>query len=571
MSTITTTISNETEQYRTGYVDIGGKTHFSQHKLIERIRQYQNKTYPTGKVSKDGDYKYWVDIVTPRVNDNVKNLRFESKNILPFSIAPQVDFAPVFVLRASLVNWMRDHRKDEEIQEVLYTFCDDGNILWKKCGKDYEITDPDNTFITNQTARTVDETSIIHRTEMTQSDLRAKSEWKNIEDVIAECGVKQRVIEKNGTPIETSNLIYEIYERNGEVSEKTLFEAQGKKNGDENKFVLARIIVALHTNTEKSRVLFAEAFPDGKKMSDYYIEAHYGAYKGRWWREGLREILFDQQFRSNEIAQQIARGLEWASKVVFKDENPQLFNNIKTQITNGRIIKSATLQQVEVRMQGFDQLLADWNRNLETADKLANSYEIVSGESLGASVPFRMGALLDQNANKLFVHLRSKFGVPYARVFETFILPEMVKDISAKEIINLTGDDEMIVEFKKILVQSWYLDNLAKIGPHTPEMAEQLKALKMSEIQEPMIANTREIWKGVLPRLHVTITGDNFANTETLQTISSMLQFEQDPVRRAFLMDYIYRSKNIPIPPEVQQLQQQQAPQQVPTNEPLTV
>jgi hypothetical protein len=68
----------------------------------------------------------------------------------------------------------------------------------------------------------------------------------------------------------------------------------------------------------------------------------------------------------------------------------------------------------------------------------------------------------------------------------------------------------------------------------------------------------------VLKRLHVTITGDNFGNTEALQTIGSMLQFEQDPIRRAFLMDYIYRSKNIPIPPQVQQPQPEQGQPQGP-------
>ena len=125
----------------------------------------------------------------------------------------------------------------------------------------------------------------------------------------------------------------------------------------------------------------------------------------------MYQLLFDVQTRANEIGNQIARGLEWASKTVFRSSDKVIAQNILTDLSNGDIIKSNDLQQIETRMQGLDQLIADWNRNLQVADQLANSFEIVTGEAMPSGTPFRMGALLNVNATKLFDFIREKLGL----------------------------------------------------------------------------------------------------------------------------------------------------------------
>lgn len=558
-------ILTEVETYKTQVVQVGEHdAQYSQYKLVRRIRLFQNRIYPNGKVSADGSYKGWYDIIHPAVNNEVKNLRFESRNILPFSTAPVQDFAPVFILIAAMAEYNRDNGIDEELNDTVEMFSGMGNILWKDCGDEYEICDFENTYITNQTAKTVDDTAIIQRAQYTQSQLRAKTEWKNVEHVIADCGKKERKQTGDTTEVESTSPLYTLYERNGEVSEKELYEAQGKEGGDDTKYLLARIIVAADDYVGgKKYVVFAEPFPKNKKMSDVFIEAHRGPYKGKWFREGLYELLFDYQYRINEIGQQITSGLEWASKAIFKDENPQFFNNIKTQLKNGRVIKSSTLSQVDVRMQGIDQLIADYNRIKQMADAVSNSLEVVTGESMPSGMPFRMGQLLDTNANKLYTHLRGKFGIGYAQVFRRFVITKMVKELKGKDIIRVTGSKEILDRFRTTAVDSWYLQNLARIGPHTKEMADELKKEKLAELErtEPMIQNTKKIWDGVLPRIHVTITGENYNESANMQTVGSLLQFEDDPTRRAFLLDSIYAAKGIAIPPkpapQPQEMQQQ--------------
>jgi hypothetical protein len=549
-------IRAEIDDYLGGTAQISDGVMFSQHKLYKRISIFKNRHFPKGKMTDLGEYKYWFDIIQPRINNEMKNLRFGSKNILPFSVNPIGDFAAVFTLNAALGEWMWNTGREEELIDSIERFSGEGNVLFKKVKGGYETCDFDNTFIINQSAKTVNETPIVQRAQLTQSELRAKAGvYKNVDKVIEKCGNKFFKKSPRSGQMATTSPMYEIFERNGEISEAALFEARGQQGGDETKYLLARVVVAGMANDkdEERFVLFAE--PLKGKMSDYFVEAHRGPYKGRWWREGLYEMLMDHQYRANEIGNQLARGLDWASKVIFKDDSPEIVQNVRTDLQNGDTIRSANMSQVEVRMQGLDQLIADWNRLMEDADRIANSFEVIQGQSLPSGTAFQLGNLLDNNASKLFVMLRGKLGHAYARVYKDFVLPELVKDIKAKDIIRVTGNSDFIDRFRQIAVEGWYLKNLAKIGPHTSDMAKALKEAKLEELSqtEPLIENAKELWDGILSRTRVTITGENYDVSENLQTIASVLTFEQDPVRRAFLLDTIYAAKGIPVPPAVQQ------------------
>jgi len=573
---IINTIEEEINDYLNTTVDIAeGVGGYSQYKLVRRITLFKNRIYPNGKTDKQGKYKYWFDIQGPRINSEVKNIQVDTKNFLAFSTQPVRDFTAVFLANARMREFLWDTGRAEELNEVAEQFSGDGNVLFKKVKGGYEVCDSSNTYIINQTAKTVDETPIIERHELTQSELvQKRSVWKNIDDVIEYCQNRSFSATERATAKATTNPHYEIYERNGEVSEQELFEAQGKEGGDEKKYVLAKIVVAGLKKGEGDHkyILFAEALSG--EMSDTYIESHRGPYKGKWWREGLYELLFDHQVRANEIGNQIARGLEWSSKAVFRSSESIAANNILTDIQNGNIIRSSDLQQVEVRMQGFDQLIADWNRLMADADRIANSFEIVQGET-PAGTPFRLGALMDQNAGKLFVFLRQKLTIPYKEIFKKWILPELLKDIKTKDVIRLTGDPEMIKQLRRMQAENWFVRNLIYMGPEAalPEIRDALIEQKVKELgdKEPLLENDKKFWENVLPRLHITITGENMDLTEQLNTLASLIQYETDPARRAFLLDRVYKIKGLDVPPPPQptaQPVQTGNPQAFPTKQP---
>ena len=554
-STLFSRIESEISMYLSRRIELSEGVFFSQHKTINRIYKFKNRDLSGSKINADLTYDYYFDIISPRADSEVKNLRFDTKHILVFSQNPRRDFPAVFIANASLKSWMAENGEDDKLKAAVEEFVGNGNIGFKRIDGGYEIVDPLNTYITQQQAETVDDTDIIERHEMTASELKSMKPWEHVDEVIKELGGKSFKTSALTTSSETTSNQFEVFEFTGEVSEKEFNEAKGLESGDEHKYFLAKVIVAglKEGGTGEKYTLFAEKLKG--KMSDHYIYAHRGRYEGRFWRVGMYELLFDHQIRANEIGNQLASGLGWSSKVIFKSKDPSVLQNIRADVENGDVIITDDLDQVSVRMQGMDQLIADWNRVMMDADRLSNSLEVTRGESLPAGTPFRMGMLLDQNAGKMFTLLRQKITLPYKRVFREWVIPQLVKDLTGKDVIQLVGEVDFLDQLREIMAENWYAQNLVQIGPHTKKVAEAIKAEKLDELRrvDPVIENTKEIWHGVLPRLFVTITGENSDLQDQLQDLISLMSFEQDPTRIAWMLDTIYKSRGIPIPPRQEQ------------------
>ena len=563
-------IETEINSYLSKKIELSEGVFFSQYKTISRIYKFRNRDLSGTKINADLSYDYYFDIISPRTDSEVKNLRFDTKHILAFSQNPRKDFPAVFIANASLKSWMAENGEDEKLKSAVEEFSANGNIGFKKVAGGYETTDPLNTYITNQRAERIDDTDIIERHEMTASQLLSMKDWDKdeIKKTIASCGNKSFSATSMTTPTDTTAKRYEVYEFTGEISEKEYKECINEEvlEDDENKYILAKIIIAglNSAGTGEKYILFAEKMKVGDKLSNHYIYAHRGRYDGRFWRVGMYELLFDHQIRANEIGNQLARGLEWASKVIFRSKDSKVLQNIRADIDNGDVIITEDLSQVDVRMRGMDQLIADWNRLNSDADRLSNSLEIVRGENLPSGTPFRMGVLLDQNAGKMFQLLRQKITLPYKRVFREWVLPELFKYLKGEKIFRLVGETDILDQLREIMVESWYAKNLIAIGPHTKEIADTIKAEKLDQLRkvDPVIENVDKIWKGVLPRIFITITGENSDIQDQIQDLIALVKMESDPERVAWILDTIYKARGIPIPPKKEEAPPEMQPEE---------
>lgn len=553
------TIKTELTKYLFESVETDAGGLYSEYKLKQRIYNFKYRRYPTGKVNDLGEYEYWFDEIMPRVNNEVKNLRIDSKYFMFWSKNPIGDFPAVFIANTSLQEFLEETNRAEEFKSATEDFSADGNLLFRKTAKGYEKCDMVNTFLTNTLAKTVDQTAIIERFYLTQTELRQKKGlYKNVDKVIKDCAgdtFSPSPLMVSSESVKTSPL-YEIYRRTGEVSEAALFKAQGKEGGDPDKFVLAMIIVSGLSSGGGGHeyVLYAEELKG--KMSDHFKEAHRGPYKGRWWREGLYELLFDQQTAYNDITNDIMRAIPWNTSVILRSTDTRTLQNIRHALERGTILNSADLQQVQLQARTVEALSMR-NEIIKSMDAIANSYEVVVGVTPASGVPLGTTQMMNENANKTFDFLRAKLAICYRYVYKEDVLPKLVKNLKGKDIIRLTGSSRFIDEFRRLAATAWFNNNLAVVGPHTPEMRDALieeKIIEMSD-KDPMIENSAEIWKEVLPRINVTIVGENY-NTSEQDVVLQMLQFETDPIRRAWLTDYIYASRGIPVPPPVSNLPQ---------------
>lgn len=549
-------LTREINNYLSQRIEISEGVFFSQYQTIKRIMKFKNRDLSGSKITEDLRYDYHFDIISPRVDSEVRNMRFDTKDIVIFSQNPTGDFPVVFIANAKLKEWMMNNGEDDKLKDVVEEFSSNGNILFKKVKGGYETTDPLNTYVTNQKAKDINDTALVERHEMTASDLTAMTGWDHVNDVIENsANITFFTATANTSTIDTAIKHYEIYEYTGEISEKEFNALKNIKDGDENKFFLAKVIVAglTKSNTTEKYTMFAEKLKG--TMADWYMDAHRGRYEGRFWRVGIYELLFDHQIRANEIANDIAAGLEWASKVIFKTSDASILQNIRADMDNGDVIRhsqNGEIMQLDVRLHNLDQLIADWNRVLQDADTLSNSTTIVRGEGAPSGMPFRSLSLMNDNATATYMSLRQKLTLPYRRVFREWILPPFLQHLKGEDIFRLTGDDAMVDRFRQVIVNSWYLQNLVKIGYHTQDVAEQIKAEKLKELEDldPTLKNSPEVWKNVHPRLFVTIKGDKSDASEDTHDIMVFLTLEDDPNRRNWLLDRAYAISGMPIPPK---------------------
>lgn len=546
------TIENEIQDFLTGSIPTAIGNLFSQRKLVERIVRFANKQYPGGNLDSQGNYIYWYDHIGPGIDSETKNIDFDTKDINVYSEQPE-DSGLMHILESGLREYNKETEQAVEINNAVEECSGWGNVVWKEykgSKRGYARVDLTNFYITNQAARTLDDTVCIERHIFTQSKLRKKKGiWKNVEETIKNSRMNAYEQTKEGVWVdEKATPFYELYERNGEISLAQLKEAQGKKWSfkDEEEYTLAKIIVASKGQNTKGEdyILFAEKM---KKMP--YKEYHRGAYKGRWWREGHYELKFDIQVRLNEIGNTIANGLRWSGHTIFYGEDKIIAKNLMTDLRNGDYIRTKIIKQVATRMEGFDQLATEWNRLVDLGNRIVNSLEIVQGE-LGPSGTTAFATNLSNiNANKLYGFIREKLCLAVKSVYEDWVIPDkVIPELKTKDIIRLTGSTEYLQKYYEMAVEGWYKKNLLALGPHSPEIAEAIKAEKIEELKrnpEAMIKAVKNMWDNAKPRINVTITGENTNIQEDLQKYQMGIQLEADPLRRSALIDKFFNKLGI--------------------------
>ena len=177
----------EIQQYLTELVDDGNGHSFSQYKITRRISLFENHIYPTGKFDSQGNYKYWFDIQGPRIDAEVKNVDFDTKDPYVYSDRKNDDLACI-VCNLRLREYLKETGQAEEINSAIEEGSGWGNVVWKKVKKTYERMDLRNFYVINQTARTLDDTPTIERHQLGASTLRENSEvWENVDKVLEEC------------------------------------------------------------------------------------------------------------------------------------------------------------------------------------------------------------------------------------------------------------------------------------------------------------------------------------------------------------------------------------------------
>src|SRR3990167_2217287 len=173
--TIIKRITEELDSYNTGIVYIAESIPFSAWKLIRRIGWFKNHHYPTGKFDSQHNIKYWFDIISPRVDSEVKNIDLDSKDPRLESDS-QEDAGRLLIANARLSQYLRETGQAAKFNEMVERGTEWGNLVAKKVKEGYKLMELDNFMVLNQTAETLEDSDVIEMEVYTPIDMRKKKE-----------------------------------------------------------------------------------------------------------------------------------------------------------------------------------------------------------------------------------------------------------------------------------------------------------------------------------------------------------------------------------------------------------
>lgn len=547
-------IINEVNNFESKEIDLSDKKKFNQYQTIQTILTHQNKGFLTPLAPGQEDDREFYDIITPMIETGVVNIDLDVNHIDTYTDNSEHRAHELFS-KAVVSRFANQTNQGTVLNDNAYQFIDDGNLIVRKVegAEIYRPVLPQNLIIVDPSARTLEDTAVIERCPMSQTEVRAIKGWDNAEDLFNYCNLSDSDL----TPY------YEIFYYYGELSKKLLgyvkketHNVQYKyQKGDNNNYIPCVVVVARAkkgVRNEKNEevpgfVMFAEeSKPQTIKVTRKleikrykpYESARLGKFNGRFWGEGYREVGIPYQNRANELGNQIREIMKLASKMVFWSSDENIAGkNVISAIRNGQILLAKDLNLLNNVFPNLSLFAEEWNRNISEAKNALKAFEAASGEAMPSSTSATAIVVQNNAIGKYFDYKRERFGLLLSVIYKRWVLPTLLKDIEEDEISELTGDKDFLDEIITAYVKGYILLNDIKYQALNNGMVYQegLDFL-IEKYKDEMMKNrkfyskiTKNFFKDIEVFVGINVTGEGFNKQARVSNILKMLEFESDP------------------------------------------
>lgn len=504
---------------------------FNQYQTIRRIEFYTSSRYLTGFQNRDsrGRIKPFYNITNYRVNIATRATDLDTKDIQIVADAPK--FTPIsFLLQKEVYNWMKDVNFAKTLNEMGFTRAKYGGVLVKKCIEYNEETKEDDLEIEVVDWRNVitdpidPDDFVIEKHYMSPEDLSEKIDvWDNVEEAID-------IANKS-----TDNTVT-VYEMTGSFPE-TAYDGEGS----DYVYKIQKFFI-LKSGKAKHSILYHE-FLDGEQ----YMYLAWEQVPGRGLGRGIVEDGFEAQMWTNDAVVREKEAMELGSKIIFKTTDPDIQNNVLSEVENGQVIKLkqgndfSIANTITNALPEFHRQVDAWNSQYERS---SSTYGAISGETMPSNTPYRSVAILNQEATSMFDYRREEMGIFLTEMFTDWIIPYLLKKLSKGHILRA----EFTPEELKAIDDSYanYMANeevTKKILSGTPIYAEDYpiyaNAIK-EDLKKTKAHRFLEIPKGIYKdfnaKVTIVTTGEQKNKAVVLETLNNLLitvakapQILQDP------------------------------------------
>lgn len=256
---------------------------------------------------------------------------------------------------------------------------------------------------------------------------------------------------------------------------------------------------------------------------------------GRWLGLGNTEMLIPLQIRINELVNRFFMALRMGSLHLFQTRGKMYLKNLMQDAVDGDILETThPIDPVATEIRAFNQYQNEVTMIETLADKICNTFEVVTGESMPAATPFRLGAQLGASAKKLFEFVRQNCGIFVSDVMRNWVLPEIGKKMDHEHMIDLMGSVEELSAFdeayrnsvlygqlKDYILKTGYLPTREEFDTAAKTLSEQMKNSDRKIKIEKGFMDEEFLEKA---RLSIDPTGETEDQSATKETLGNILQ-----------------------------------------------
>lgn len=539
-------IKQEKTAWETATAFVTEKVAFNMRNLIRQLRKNYWGIFDYPNDPQTGRKKIWIPLTESLCESVIKNIDLDTKDI-NFRAKKPKSIGLVSLIRNIVKNYLDETYFGEDLDIAERQIAIDGTIVWK-LSEEYDpilkkkiakrrLVDLLNFYI-DPVASSIQETeSIIERAVISIDEFKSMKEWINKEEITGSTQINKN--DETLTTNDTSNVkMVEIFERWGKMPKYLI------TNNPKDEELIEGQIVASGTNGKWVLHYIAE----NKKELKPYEECWYTRVPGRWYGKGIAEKVLMLQLWINTIVN-IRINRSYLSQLgIFKIKQgsgitPQMLSKLPANgaivVNNIDDIQQFVMQEASQASYKDEDIIQNW------AERLTSAFEIVTGETLPASMPATNASIQSRSAQSSFVLVKEGIGMFLQRYIKRHLLPLLTKQIKKDEIIRMTGELDELRAFDERIVDEMLYNRLEEINnnggyidPQQIELERQRALDKLTKMGKDRYVNLLQNIDFTEYDTQVYITNEEIDKGVLTQNLISMLnivpEYKDQIVRQIF-------------------------------------
>ena len=512
---ITKYVKQKMELWENGNIQIIDGLTYNPKETFKKVIYYTESKYLSGSKDHRGKEKPFYNIVNFRVNVATRATDIDTKDIQIVADEPQ--FMPMsFLLQKEVYNWMKDSNYAKTLNEMGATRAKYGEVLIKRCIEDDDGEEKLKIDVVDWRNVIVDPNDpddlVIEKHYMNDQELSEKIDiWDNVQQAIDEAR-------------KTPDGKLEVLEVTGYMP-----ESMSPNGGDEYTFKIQKFFMYSKGKSNKSTNILYHEFLDEMP----YKSLSWEKVNGRLGR-GIVEDGFEAQRWVNDAVVKEKEAMELGSKVIFKTTDPNVQNNVLSEVDNGQIIhitQGSDLSLVNTITNAFPEyrnVIQSWDSQLE---KTTSTFNAATGETMPSGTAFRTVAILNQEATSMFDYRREEMGIFQVEIFSEWIIPFLMKKFNKKHILSseftaeeLQAIDESFANYRAnekameliLSGKPVYAEDYQMIVSAEKELLKKSKNIRFLDIPKNFYGN----WK---PKVTIVTTGEQKNKAVILESLNNVL------------------------------------------------